>query len=169
VEHASEPAAQPEPRWLNAEERDTWLALAGMLMLLGPALDAQLQRDAGISHFEYQVLAVLSESPERTARMSYLAQLANGSLSRLSHTVSRLEKRGWVTRCAHPTNGRITLATLTEEGWAKVVATAPDHVETVRRLVFDPLTKTQQRHLTEAGRRIVHALDPDGLLALDRE
>ena len=149
-----------EPRWLDADERETWLGLAGMLVRLGPALDAQLQRDAGLSYFEYQVLAMLSELPERTLRMSDLAGLTNGSLSRLSHVVGRLEKRGWVTRSQDPTNGRITLATLTHDGWTKVVEAAPRHVEEVRRLVFDPLTKTQQRHLRDAGQRIQRALDP---------
>jgi DNA-binding MarR family transcriptional regulator len=161
-EPLGEPAERTEPRWLDDEERDTWLAFAGVLVLLGPALDAQLQRDAGLSHFEYQVLAMLSEAPQRTVRMGDLAALANGSLSRLSHVVTRLEKRGWVTRGPDPTNRRVTLATLTDDGWAKVVDTAPGHVEEVRRLVFDPLTKTQQRHLRDASRRIQRALHPNG-------
>jgi DNA-binding MarR family transcriptional regulator len=151
----------PEPRWLSAEEQQTWLSLVGVMTLLSPALDTQLQRDAGISHFEYQVLAMLSESPGRTARMSRLAALANGSLSRLSHVVSRLERPGWVERSPDPEDGRYTLARLTDAGWEKVVATAPGHVAEVRRLVFDPLTKAQQRQVREAGRRILHAIDPD--------
>ena len=151
----------PEPRWLSTDEQRTWLSLVGVLTLLGPALDTQLQRDAGISHFEYQVLAMLSMSPGRTARMSRLAALANGSLSRLSHVVSRLERRGWVERSPDPEDGRYTLASLTEPGWEKVVETAPGHVAEVRRLVFDPLTKAQQRLLREAGHRILHAIDPD--------
>jgi DNA-binding MarR family transcriptional regulator len=152
----------PEPRWLSAEEQRTWLSLVGVLTLLSPALDAQLQRDAGISHFEYQVLAMLSESPERTTRMSRLAALANGSLSRLSHVVSRLERRGWVERSPDPEDGRYTLARLTDAGWEKVAETAPGHVAEVRRLVFDPLTKAQQRQMREAGRRILHTIDPTG-------
>ena len=150
----------PEPRWLSAEEQQTWLSLVGILTLLSPALDAQLQRDAGISHFEYQVLAMLSEAPERTARMSRLAVLANGSLSRLSHGVSRLERRGWVERRPDADDGRYTLAVLTDAGWEKVVATAPGHVAEVRRLVLDPLTKAQQRHALEISHRILHAIDP---------
>ncbi len=137
----------------------TWLALVGVLIDLPNALDAQLQRDAGISHLEYQVLAMLSESPERTLRMSKLAVLANGSLSRLSHVVNRLEKRGWVRRTPDATDGRYTLANLTEEGWAKVVDTAPGHVAAVRALVFDPLTAVQRRQLRDIGRRIQQAID----------
>lgn len=150
-----------EPRWLTDEERQTWLALVGLIVRLPAALDAQLQRDAGVSHFEYQVMAGLSERPDRTMRMSDLALLSNGSLSRMSHVVNRLEKRGWVHRTPDPADGRYTLATLTDDGWTKVVATAPGHVEAVRTLVFDPLTKTQTRQLHDIGHRVLKAIDPD--------
>jgi DNA-binding MarR family transcriptional regulator len=151
-----------EPRWLTDEERGAWLALVGMLFRLPAALDAQLQRDAGVSHFEYLVLAMLSESPGRAMRMSDLAAIANGSLSRLSHVVNRLEKREWVRRSPDPADGRYTVATLTEEGWAKVVGTAPGHVAAVRDLVFDPLTRGQARQLREIGERVLRAIDPGG-------
>jgi len=151
-----------EPRWLTDEERQTWLALVGLMIRLPSALDAQLQRDAGISHFEYQVLAGLSELPDRTVRMSDLAALANGSLSRMSHVVNRLEKRGWVRRGPDPADGRYTLATLTDDGWQKVVDTAPGHVEAVRHLVFDPLSTGQARQLCDIGQRVLRAIDPDG-------
>ena len=150
-----------ERRWLNSEERQAWLTLAGLMIRLPSALDAQLQRDAGLSHFEYQVLAGLSESPERTLRMSDLANFAESALPRLSQVVGRLEKRGWVRRAPDPSDGRITLATLTEDGWDKVVQTAPGHVEAVRALVFDPLTKSQTRQLTDIGQRIMRTIDPD--------
>ncbi len=154
-----------EPRWLDLDERQTWLALASSMIRLPAALDAQLQRDAGLSYFEYQVLAVLSEAPDRTMRLSEVAALAEGSLPRLSQVVSRLEKRGWVRRTPDPTDGRYTLGILTDEGWDKVVATAPGHVATVRRHVIDPLTKAQQRQLREIAQRIVRATDPDGRYA----
>ncbi|GAA4568912.1 MarR family winged helix-turn-helix transcriptional regulator [Micromonospora coerulea] len=157
-----------EPRWLDAEEQETWLALLSMLVRLPGALDTQLQREAGVSHFEYQVLAGLSMSAERTMRMSELAIFAEGSLSRLSQVVGRLEKRGWVRRTPDPTDGRYTLAILTEPGWAKVVEAAPGHVAEVRRLVFDPLTRAQQRQLREIGRRVMRAVDPDDSCPADR-
>ncbi len=150
----------PEPDWLSSEETQTWLALVAMLIRLPAALDAQLQRDAGISHFEYQVMAMLSQAPARTMRMSCLADLAEGSLSRLSHAVRRLEDRGWVRRAADPADGRYTLAILTGDGWAKVEAAAPGHVAAVRRFVFDPLTRAHVRQLREIGRRIMRAIDP---------
>ena len=151
-----------EPRWLDADEQQIWITFAGLLMRLPGALDAQLQRDAGLSHFEYLVLSGLSMADDRTMRMSELAAFAEGSLPRLSQVVSRLEKRGWVRRTPDPTDGRYTLAILTDEGWAKVVGSAPRHVEAVRNYVFDPLTKAQQKQLREMSRRIMHAIDPTG-------
>jgi DNA-binding MarR family transcriptional regulator len=150
-----------EPSWLDAEESQAWRALAKTMFRLPAALDAQLRRDAGISHFEFEVLALLSEAPDRTLRMSALAMWAGGSLPRLSQVVARLEQRGWVRRTPDPADGRYTLATLTDPGQAKVTQAAPGHVREVRRLVFDPLTKTQSRQLGEIGRRIIRAIDPD--------
>lgn len=155
-------AEDPEISWLTAAERTAWLSLASMLMRLQPALDAQLKRDAGLSHFEYQILAALSESPERTLRMSVLALLAEGSLSRLSYAVGRLEKGQWVRRTPDPADGRSTLAILTDAGWDKVVDTAPGHVAEVRRLVVDQLTKRQLRQMSAINTRILAAIDPDG-------
>jgi DNA-binding MarR family transcriptional regulator len=160
--------APQDPHWLDAEERQAWLALASALNRLPAALDAQLRRDAGISHFEYQVLALLSEAPDRTLRMSALATLAEGSLPRLSQVVARLEQPGWVRRTPDPADGRYTLATLTDQGLAKVTEAAPRHVQEVRRLVFDPLTKSQSRQLREISRRIMRAIDPDNLRPYDQ-
>ncbi|MFH8387401.1 MarR family winged helix-turn-helix transcriptional regulator [Kitasatospora sp. NPDC018058] len=154
------PETPQEPRWLDDEEDQAWIALSSMLMRLPAALDAQLQRDAGLSHFEYQVMSGLSMAPERTLRMSELAAFVEGSLPRLSQVVTRLEKRGWVHRSPDPTDGRYTVATLDDEGYDKVAATAPGHVEAVRAYIFDALTRAQVRQLATIGRRIVGAIDP---------
>jgi DNA-binding MarR family transcriptional regulator len=111
-------------------------------------------------------MAMLSMSSQRTRRMKEVAALANGSLTRLSRTVDRLEARGWVTRRPDPEDGRSTLAVLTDAGWDKVVATAPGHVAEVRRLVFDPLTATQVRHLREIATRIREVVQPEGCLPI---
>jgi len=154
--------AVEEPRWLTGEEQQAWFALAGMVSWLPDVLDAQLQRDAGISLFEHSVMTMLSMSPGHTMRMSEVAALANGALPRLSRTVDRLEKRGWVTRRPDPHDGRSTLAVLTDAGWDKVVATAPGHVAEVRRVVFDPITKTQVRQTQDISTRIRQVVHPDG-------
>ncbi|MCR5976640.1 MarR family transcriptional regulator [Gordonia jinghuaiqii] len=151
---------EPEPRWLDDEEMDAWIQVATALARLPHALDAQLLRDAQLTHFEYEVMSALSEAPERTLRMSELAELSYGSLSRLSHVVGRLEKRGWVERHACPDDGRFTNAVLTESGWAKVVETAPGYLANVRELVVDRLTRTQIRQLAAIGKRI--NARPDG-------
>lgn len=157
--------ANSDPRWLDPVERDAWLRLVSVTVRLPAALDAQLQRDAGLRHFEYMVLAMLSEADDRTLRMSELATLANGSLSRLSHVVARLEKRGWVTRTTCADDRRATNAVLTEAGWEKVVASAAGHVARVRELVIDALSPAQMRALAEIGEQILDRIDPErGLL-----
>ena len=152
--YTAQMSTAPEPNWLDDEEMDAWIQVAAALARLPHALDAQLLRDAQITHFEYEVMAALSEAPDRTLRMSQLAELSYGSLSRLSHVVGRLEKRGWVRRHPCPENGRFTNAVLTESGWEKVVATAPGYVTNVRELVIDRLTRAQLRQVAAIGRRI---------------
>lgn len=155
-------AADVEPRWLDAEELSTWLSLVSLLIKLPAALDAQLQRDSGLSHFEYNVLAGLSEAPGGSLRMSVLAAHADGSLPRLSQVVARLERRGLIRRTPDPDDGRYTLAVLTDAGQLTVKTAAPGHVETVRNLVFDPLTKPKVRQLRDICLRILSAVDPGG-------
>ena len=103
-------------------------ALVAVVELLPGVLDTQLRRDAGLTHFEYFVLAMLSEAPERTLRMTALAQRTNATLPRLSHVVRRLEDRGLVERFPCPEDRRATNARLTPTGWDEVVAAAPGHV-----------------------------------------
>lgn len=147
---------------LGPEELDTWSALATLLEWLPAALDTQLQRDAGISHFEYGILFALSQADALTLRMSELAGFANSTLSRLSRAVARLEAKSWVRRAPDPTDGRITLATLTDEGADAAHAAAPGHVALVRRLVFDTLTPAQATQLRTASRRITGAIREQG-------
>jgi DNA-binding MarR family transcriptional regulator len=149
---------EPEPRWLDADEQAVWLDLIAAVMWLPIALDAQLQRDAGLSHFEYVVMSHLSMSPNREIRMSELAQRANSTLPRMSKVIDRFAKQGWATRRPDPADGRYTLAVLTDAGWEKVVQSAPGHVEQVRRLVFDKLTAAQVRQLGAIAGRIAGAV-----------
>jgi DNA-binding MarR family transcriptional regulator len=145
-------------RWLSNDEQRAWRRLAAVVTLLPAVLDSQLQRDVDLTHYEYWVLAMLSEAPDRALRMSELAALSNGSLSRLSHVVSRLDRRGYVRRDRTPEDGRGWVATLTDSGHAKIVASAPGHVEEVRRRVFDTLTKAQVAQLDELCSAILKRL-----------
>lgn len=126
-------------RWLNDDELRAWLKLAGVMLRLAPTLDTQLQRDSDLTHFDYLCLAMLSETDDRTMPMSRLAAQTNASLSRLSHVVSKLERRGLLQRGPSPVSRRVTLVSLTDDGWQKLVLAAPGHVETVRSLVFEGL------------------------------
>lgn len=147
------------PRWLDDAEQRAWRRLAAVILKLPSELERQLQRDADMSHFEYWVLALLSEAADRTLRLSELAAQANASLSRLSHVVTRLEQRRWVTRQPCPDDARATNAVLTDAGWTKLVATAPGHVETVRRLVFDGLDERGVANLARVCDAILERLD----------
>jgi DNA-binding MarR family transcriptional regulator len=153
-----------DERWLTDEELAAWIRLVGVVELLPGVLDAQLRRDAGLSHFEYYVLAMLSESPERTLRMTALAGRTNATLPRLSHVVRRLEERGLVERSACPQDARATNARLTEEGWRKLRETAPGHVATVRQHVIDALTPEQVAQLGDIAEAVLGRLDPNGAL-----
>jgi len=123
------------------------------------ALERQLERDADLTHFEYFVLALLSEADGRTLRLSHLAAQADASLSRLSHVVTRLERRGLVRREPCPEERRATNAVLTDDGLALVVATAPGHVAEVRRRVFDGLTARDVADLARIADRIAARVD----------
>jgi DNA-binding MarR family transcriptional regulator len=150
-------------RWLDDDEQRAWLRLAGVMLKLSPALDSQLQRDSELTHFDYLCLAMLSESEDRTLPMSELAVRTNASLSRLSHVVSKLERRGWVARTPSPHSRRVTLVRLTEDGWQVLVTAAPGHVETVRSLVFEGLEREDVAALERIAGHIVDRIEESRL------
>ncbi|MFB2582383.1 MarR family winged helix-turn-helix transcriptional regulator [Herbiconiux sp. P15] len=151
-------------RWLTADQLRAWIRLEAVVELLPAVLDSQLQRDAQLTHFEYLVMATLSESEGHLLRMGALAAGTNSSLPRLSHVVSRLEGRGYVERLPCPGDRRATNAHLTEAGWAKVVETAPGHVENVREHVIDALSPEQVTQLDGIMQSLLTRLDPDNAL-----
>lgn len=149
------------PRWLNAEEEAAWVLLTGLMLKLPSAVDTDLRRRSGVSYFEYLILSCLSEPEDRTLLMGDLATLANSSPSRLSHAVGRLETRGWIVRHTDPANARFTLARLTDAGFAFLAAAAPEHVETVRSLVFDALEPEQVEQLKSIAASILAQTDTE--------
>ena len=138
-----------DPRWLTDEQQQAWRRFVEVLVKVPAALEAQLQRDSGLTHMGYIVLFTLSERPDRRLPMSRLAKLVSASLSRLSHVVARLEEQGWVRRERDPEDGRVQIAVLTDSGFEKVVDSAPGHAEAVQQLVFDRLTPSQVRQLVK--------------------
>ncbi|WP_218566174.1 MarR family winged helix-turn-helix transcriptional regulator [Vallicoccus soli] len=155
AQHGVARPGAPDVPWLTDEQQEHWRALMALLMTLPPALDAQIRRDGGLNTFEYHVLAALSEARARTLVLSDLAELARGSLSRLSHAVTRLERAGWVERrsCTEG-GGRRTEARLTPAGLEKLEQVAPGHVREVRRLVVDVLAPEQLAALADAARAV---------------
>jgi DNA-binding MarR family transcriptional regulator len=164
VVNIATPQPEDEVPWLSDDELVAWVTLTAMLMHLPAAIDAQLKRDSGLNFFEYSILVALSRPADRSVQMSSLALLAGGSLSRLSHAVSRLEKQGWVRRKAAT---GCTEAVLTDEGMAMLESAAPGHVREARRLVVDPLTPAQVRQMQRICRQIVEVAAPEVGAAVD--
>lgn len=144
----STPPPSPSPRWLSLDEQNAWRSWLAAHLLLTEALDREIKAEHGITLADYEILVRLSEAPDRAVRMSDLARLTMASRSRLSHQVARMEDKGWVQRRECETDGRGTLATLTEAGWELLVRAAPSHVASVRRHLVDVLTAEE---LTSAG------------------
>ena len=146
-------------QWLTDAEVGSWLSVVRMMTWLPWSIDQQLRRDSNLGRVEYQVLAMLSERPRRTMRMSTLAEQTNASLSRLSHLVKRLEKRDLVRREPDPADGRFINAILTGKGFDTLAEAAPGHVAHVRSLVIDVLSPEQLRRLGLAADRIMSRID----------
>jgi DNA-binding MarR family transcriptional regulator len=147
------------PRWLSAAEQAAWRAFLGACQELFGAVDAQLQHDGGMPHTYYEILVLLSETPDRSLRMSQLAEASASSKSRVSHAVARLEERGWVRRVDCPTDRRGQIAELTDAGYTALSEAAPGHVEQVRRSLFDALTPEQVSQLVTISAAILDARD----------
>lgn len=154
--------------WLSREELTAWVRLAAVLERLPGVLDAQLRRDAGLTHFQYFVLAILSQAPERTLRMTSLAMATNATLPRLSHVAQRLQERGLVERFPCPQDARATNIRLTDTGQQKLTDSAPGHVATVRHHVIDALTPEQVHQLADLTGAMLRRLDPEGTFTGDR-
>ena len=154
------PAPVTSPRWLDTEERRVWLSWVLSTRLLWDELEQELQRDAGMGFGYYDILVMLSEAPNRTRRMSELADATQSSRSRLSHAVSRLERLGWIRRESCPTDRRGANAVLTDAGFTALEAAAPHHVESVRNHLFDQLSPEQLQQLRDIGEVLLDHLLP---------
>lgn len=148
----------PPAGWLSDQELETWLNIWSFQVWLPARLEAQLKRDAGISHYDYFALSRLWTAEDHTLRMSELAAVADMTLSHLSRVITRLEKQGTVRRLPDPGDGRSTLAQLTDEGLDLLRTTTPGHVSEVRRLIFDNLDAEERDQFSEAMSKIVRVL-----------
>lgn len=148
-------------RWLDDNEREAWEALTGLLIKLPTALDGAMAKEAGLTYFEYLVLSMLAEEADGTLRMSVLAERTNGSLSRLSHVVRRLEKQGLVRREGAPEDRRATNAILSDEGRQRVEQALPAHARYVRDVVIDGASASDLSSLARIGQGILERLEAD--------
>jgi DNA-binding MarR family transcriptional regulator len=134
---------------MNDQESAAWLGLTTVFSLLPVALDRQLQRDSGLTHFEFVVLSRLQLSPDPAMRMTALAEASVSTLPRLSHVCGRLEKRGLIERSPCPEDRRATNVRLTTDGRRELIHSIPGHIAMARRLVIDALTPEQLDALTD--------------------
>jgi DNA-binding MarR family transcriptional regulator len=150
--------AMAKTTWLTDEQHRAWRALVRMSQLVQLGVDRQLQRDAEMPHAYYAVLVALSEAPKRTLALTDLAGTLGYSLSRLSHSVTRMEEQGWVERRPCPTSKRVTFATLTSSGMAALRAAAPGHAAYVREVVLRGLTHRELAQLASIGAHVAEAV-----------
>ena len=128
-----------EPRWLDATQQHNWRALVIGTTLLMDRLDDDLRRVFNISLTEYEILVRLSERPDRSIRMAHLADALAHSRSRVTHTIDRMEKAGYVIRGTTPEDGRGIVATMTDKGSDLLSQAAPHHLEGVRAYLVDAI------------------------------
>jgi DNA-binding MarR family transcriptional regulator len=148
-------------QWLTADEQRTWRAYMRAGTLLTARLNRQLQEESGLSLPEYEVLVQLSEAPDGTLRPFQLGMALDWEQSRLSHLVSRMTRRGFITRQGCPGDRRGTLIVLTRWGREAIESAAPGHVAAVRRLVFDQMDGAQAAAFGQAFEAILAALEDD--------
>ncbi|MDO4887538.1 MAG: MarR family winged helix-turn-helix transcriptional regulator [Actinomycetaceae bacterium] len=145
-----------EVKWLSTDEQVAWRTYLRGVSVVLDTLNQDLESEHSVSLSEYEVLSHLSEAPERTIRMSTLAERLVHSRSRLTHTVRRLEKRGFVMRVPCQEDGRGVNCVLTDPGFEKLRIMAPSHVRSVRRCLVDKLGHDQ---MIELGRLCEQLLD----------
>ena len=145
------------PNWLNPREMKAWRSYIIASRRLLDALDVDLDQH-DLSMADYEVLALLSDAPDRRIRMSELAELAMVSKSRLSHRMKVMEKAGWVKREDCPDDKRGYFAVMTDKGFKAIAKAAPDHVESVRNRLLDHLTVKDQEDITRIFDRVTKEL-----------
>jgi DNA-binding MarR family transcriptional regulator len=145
-------------RWLTEEEQRAWRGLLRMTAQLNARANRQLQEEYGISLPDYEVLVALSEAPEGRLRVFEVADALAWEQSRVSHQLARMQRRGLIAREDCATDARGAFAVLTAAGRAAIERAAPAHVELVRQLVFDELSRGQVSALTEITTRVLDRL-----------
>lgn len=151
----------PDEPWLSDEQQHVWRSFLRLSAQLNERIERDLQQAAGMPHAYYLILAMLSEAPERRLRMNQLADVVKASQSRVSHAISRLEESGWVRRIPAPGDRRGQIAELTDAGFDRLVEVAPSHAETVRSIMFDPLSQQQLENFDDICATILGQLHPE--------
>ncbi len=147
-------------QWLTAGEQRAWRALLRMSSGLDARLNRELLANSGLSLADYDVLVLLTDVPDGRLRVFELAHELGWEQSRVSHHLSRMQRRGLVVRESCATDRRGAFVVLTEQGRSAITAAAPGHVATVRRLVFDGLAPEQVAALEVTASQVLARLEP---------
>jgi DNA-binding MarR family transcriptional regulator len=145
--------------WLSDDQQQVWRAFLRLSRQLNERIERDMQQASKMPHAYYLILAMLSEAPERSLRMNQLADVLQASQSRVSHAVARLEESGWVRRVPAPGDRRGQIAILTDAGFERLVEVAPSHAETVRSIMFDPLSAGQLADFGDICQTILDKMD----------
>jgi DNA-binding MarR family transcriptional regulator len=148
-----------EPRWLSADEQRLWRRWLRLNATVSATLHREMQDESGLSSPDFEVLVNLTDSPEGRVRVSDLACQMLWERSRLSHHVTRMERRGLVCRAGCVEDGRGAFIEITPQGRARIEQAAPAHVETVRRLLFDVLTDEDAAQLEQLVDKLLAKID----------
>ena len=153
--------------WLSDEQQSVWRAFLRVSGQLNECVERDMQQVGQMPHAYYLILAMLSESPDRSLRMNQLAEVVRASQSRVSHAVARLEQAGWVRRVPAPGDRRGQIAILTDAGFDRLVEVAPGHAQTVRSIMFDPLSPEQLTQFGDICQTILASMETRARKAFD--
>ncbi|NNN12346.1 MAG: winged helix-turn-helix transcriptional regulator [Acidimicrobiaceae bacterium] len=154
-----------DQKWLSKEESELWIHFLAVSQLVDRLVDQHLRKEFDLSHSDYEILARLSEAPDRILRMGELANTIFAPKSRLSHQIDRLALLGWVSRKGCPSDGRGVMAQLTDRGYELLKAIAPSHVASVRSYFVDLIPKEQMECFTATLATVLKAI-PGGCAVL---
>ena len=153
--------AKRRPRWLDERQQHLWQSYRHMKQRLYSTLEELIERQSGLSGADYAVLVPLSEEPTGLLRARDLGTEIGWDRSRLSHHLTRMEKRGLIARQECEEDARGLMVLLTDSGRQAIETAAPDHADAVQRYFFDLLSDAELETLTTVFDRVVDNLMRD--------
>ncbi|MEO7374860.1 MAG: MarR family winged helix-turn-helix transcriptional regulator [Terrimesophilobacter sp.] len=149
----------PNESVLTGAEWDAWRSFSAMRRRLDRALEFELQHDCDVSLPEFEILLALRHAPGQQLRIKDIAQRIDWEKSRVSHQVTRLERRRLLVRSVCETDARGWWVSLTPAGSQAVLRAVGAHQNAVRRYFFDVLQEGEESRINDLSTRVVDAID----------